>query len=107
MTAPQGRRVRNEADARACLAAVQRSGLALYGWCKANQMDYAVLYRWRLRLKAAPSTELRLLEVVPTPTATAREKPRYTLVAGNFRVEVGDDFVDETLARLLRVACAC
>lgn len=107
MTAPQGRRVQDEADASACLTAAERSGLTLYGWCKANQMDYAVLYRWRRRLNPAPSTELRLLEVVPPPTATAREKPRYTLVAGNFRLEVGDDFVDETLLRLLRLASAC
>lgn len=107
MAAPQGRRVQDEADARACLAAAECSGLTLYAWCKANQMDYAVLYRWRRRLNPAPSTELRLLEVVSPPTVTAREKPRYTVVTGNFRVEVGEDFVDETLVRLLRVASAC
>ena len=67
-------------------------------------MDYATLYRWRLRLCGTPT--LRLLEVVPPPAAS-REKPRYTLRVGTVQVEVGDDFVEETLARLLRVAAAC
>ena len=106
MTLPQGRRVQNEADARACLTAVQDSGLALYGWCKANQMDYAVLYRWQRRLNGRPSAELHLVEVTPAPVGGSPKNPRYTLLAGNIRVEVGDDFVEETLARLLRVACA-
>ena len=45
-----GRRVRDEADARACLAAMDASGMKLYGWARANGVAVRSLGRWRERV---------------------------------------------------------
>ena len=46
-TRSEGRLITDEADARACLDALERSGLTLFGWAKQNGVAPAQLYRWR------------------------------------------------------------
>lgn len=118
------RRIRDEADARACLAAVEASGMRLYPWARANGIAVRSLGRWRERVavidaqamrEAARSSratrgalpEPRLIEVTVTPPRESAPVARYDIVVGRFRVVVGDEFADATLARLLRVVASC
>lgn len=129
------RRIRDEADARVCLAAVDASGMRLYGWARANGVAVRSLGRWRERVALidaqrarakdaarsrrsvsiaearrlpADTMELPRLVEVTVPTAPAAPRAsRYEIVAGRFRVVVGDDFAEATLARLLRVVASC
>ena len=43
----EGRPISDEADARACLAAMTASGTTLFAWARANGVASAHLYRWR------------------------------------------------------------
>jgi hypothetical protein len=65
--------------------------------------------RWRERLAASTGTAEvpRLVEVTVPVALKADASARYDVVVGRFRVVVGDDFADATLARLLRVVAAC
>ncbi len=113
------RRVRDEADARSCLASVEASGMTLYPWARANGVAVRSLGRWRERValidartqREAPRSkrvklpEPRLVEVTVTPREPA--PVRDDVVVGRFRVVVGDDFAESTLARLLRVVASC
>lgn len=160
------RRIRDETDARASLAAVEASGMRLYGWarengvavrslgrwrerialidaqakrgtrergamraeeaqqllsewehgggplavfCREKGVSSDALYRWRERLAASTGTPEvpRLVEVTVPAASKAEAAARYDVVVGRFRVVVGDDFADATLARLLRVVTSC
>ena len=96
-----GRRIRDEADARACLAAVEASGLGRAEWARREGIDARSLNVWRMNLsrKRAPA---RLVELVPTVRAA-----RYVVRCGHLEVEIGDDFNEATLFRLLQVVAAC
>lgn len=122
MSLKSGRTVKDAEDARACLAAAASTGMTLYGWCSANNVASSGLYQWRKRLAARPGGEPRFVEVTaaaPTapaavtevriapPVASSADRTIYEVHLGDCRVVVGDDFRDETLARLLRVARAC
>lgn len=96
------RKVRDEADARACLGAVSRSGRTLKAWANENGVDGRSLHMWQLNLERSEDHEvppLRLVELVPTP----RPMARYTIRVGEVEVEVDDSFQDATLRRLLAV----
>lgn len=118
------RRVRDEADARACLAAVEVSGMGLYPWARANGVAVRSLGRWRERVAVIDAQarreaersrratggalpEPRLVEVTVMRPREPVPVPRYDVVVGPYRVVVGDDFADATLARLLRVVASC
>lgn len=116
------RRVRDEADARSCLAAVEASGMTLYPWARANGVAVRSLGRWRERValidaqtQREASRSKRVKSGLPEPrlvevTVTPPREPapvRYDVVVGRFRVVVGDDFAESTLARLLRVVASC
>jgi len=96
------RKVRDEADARACLADVERSGRTLKEWANANAVDGRSLHIWRVNLERWRATSpclLRLVELVAQPRAAAR----YVVRLGDVSVEVDDSFDDHTLRRLLAV----
>lgn len=123
-----GRRLKDEADARACLAAASAARVSPHVWAGMNGVATRSLSQWRRRIEVldgqaarekdgrrvgtvratATSASLpRLVEVAlgspPIPASTAR----YVVVAGRYRVLVGEDFTEETLARLLRVVVSC
>lgn len=100
MSRPARRKVADEAEARALLAQQEASGLSLSAWCKAEGIDGRSLGGWR-----AWFTPLGLVELgVPAPPVSAAV---YRVVLGDARVEVGDDFQEATLARLLAVVRQC
>ena len=129
------RRIRDEADARVCLAAVDASGMRLYGWARANGIAVRSLGRWRervalidaqrarakasararrsvpgaaaRRLPAHTMEAPRLVEVTVSTPQAAPGAARYDIVVGRYRVVVGDDFAEKTLSRLLRMVASC
>jgi hypothetical protein len=79
-------------------------------WARRHGVDGRSLHAWHRNLSrraAAPSrTEPRLVELVRT-SPPPRSTRRYLVHFGEGSVEVGDDFDDETLRRLLEVVRAC
>lgn len=104
------RKVRDEEEARAAIAAVAASGLPRRRWARDHGIDPRSLNAWRLNLerrarRGAELPALRLLDV--TPALVLRAAPVYAVSVGDARVEVGDDFASDTLRRILEVVRSC
>jgi transposase-like protein len=103
------RKVRDARDARACLAAAAKSGMARPAWAAAHGVDPRSLNAWRINLgRAARSTApspVSLVEYVPT--ALPAESARYRVLCGALAVEVDAAFDAEVLRRLLAVVASC
>lgn len=108
-----GRRVRDEADARACLDAVTLSGLTSREWARSNGVDGRSLQAWRLNLARRrspqstaprPTSPPRLVELLPRPAPVT---PVYVIHVGELRVEVRGDFEADALRRLVQALAAC
>ncbi len=104
------RKIADEKDARACLAAVARSGETLKAWTRRHGVDGRSLHSWKRNLArrtASPSaTKPRLVELVPV-ARTSPPMRRYVVRMGEASVEVGDDFDAGTLRRIIEVLRAC
>lgn len=105
------RKVRDEDDAWELLDAWKESGFALSDFCGRRGINARSLNCWRLNLGVGDEVEaesepepLRLVEVVGAQPA---RKAEYRLSIGEVVIEVDDDFREDTLVRLLRVAAAC
>jgi hypothetical protein len=107
---------------------VAAAGIKATEWTRANGIDGRSLNAWRMNLarrdacasaqkrrrpRPAPGSSMRgLVELVPTrlaasiPAATT-DPGRYVLQVGGVRIELGDDFAEATLRRLLEVLRSC
>lgn len=96
------RKVRDEVEARAALAAAKSSGLPRRMWARQHGLDPRSLHAWQLNLSRQQPADLplRLVEL-----HVAQAGPVYTLIVGDVRLEVSDDFREDTLRRLLGVLC--
>jgi len=104
------RKIEGARDASACVKAARVAGLSLGAWARRHGVDGRSLHAWSVNLTRSPSaTDIvvkpRLIELVPT--AAPRGPARYVVRVGDAMIEVGDDFQDETLARVVRVLRAC
>ena len=104
------RKIWGERDARACVKAAKAAGLSLGAWARGHGVDGRSLHAWSVNLaRTSPSsaaiTKPTLIELVPTPSP--RVGSRFVVHLGDAAIEVGDDFQDETLARIMRVLRAC
>ncbi len=103
-----GRKIKDESDAWTCLAAVEDSGLSRRAWARANGVDARSLHCWWLalgrRVEDAEPAPMHLVELVPAPSTLT---PALMIRAGPFEVEVGTDFDDGALLRVLRVVLEC
>ena len=103
------RKIRDEADAKACLAAVRAAGGDRLAWSHANGVDARSLNAWRVVLERRAASKRRaaaapkLIELVPSSRATAR----YVLDVGIARVEFDDSCSADTLQRVVRALRAC
>ena len=110
------RKIRNEDDARRCLAAAETSGRPRAAWAREHGVDPRSLHAWHVNLTrwprvtgipgtVPPAKSLRLVELVAAkPCAPAA----YRVRCGVFEVEVVGDIDEERLGRLLRVmASSC
>lgn len=101
------RKIVDARDARACVRAARAAGLSLGAWARQHGVDGRSLHAWSVNLGLGASSRVkpRLIELVPTtaPVVAAR----YVVRVGDTAIEFGDDFHDETLARVVRVLRAC
>lgn len=100
-----GRKIEGEAEARRCLAAVESSALSLADWARAEGIDGRSLNIWRVILTRGGATRPspRLVELIPSAARAVGVVVR----CGPFSVEVGDDFDQDALHRVLQVVAAC
>ena len=109
------RKIRNEDDARACLALLEASGSDAGAWAREHGVDGRSLHAWRINLGRAGTKSARgggksrarrprLVELVP---AAATRSARYVVRMGDVEVELDDAFREETLRRLVMVLRAC
>jgi hypothetical protein len=109
------RKIADEADARKCLAAVARSGGDLGAWTRAHGVDGRSLNLWKLNLERRPrrasarpeSKALTVVELVPDRGAPVVLGARYALEVAGVRLELGDDFQEDAVRRLVRVLRSC
>jgi hypothetical protein len=102
-----GRRVRDERDARSCLEAVEASGMGRAEWARAHGVEPRSLNAWRVNLERGVRGKRGrgLLELVPAGRPDA--PTTYIVRCGPFSVEVGKDFDERALGRLLTVVAGC
>ena len=106
-----GRRILNETEARRCLGAARSSGRGeLATWARAHGIDGRSLNAWRVNLerrgKPARRVGPRLVELVPAIAADSSSS-RYVLHIGSVELELGDDFNEQTLRRLVGLLKSC
>lgn len=107
-----GRKIRDAADARACLRAMNAAGggVSRARWAREHGIDGRSLSAWRINLgRAAPAlrqSRARLVELVATPAASSTPV-RYVVQCGKLAVEVDERFDEATLRRLLQVVASC
>lgn len=107
-----GRRIFNEQDARRCLAAVKLSRADLATWARAHGVDGRSLNLWQVNLsrRGAPSPRavkpVQLVELVP---AVPRNVPRapYVLHVDGVELEIGEEFNEQSLRRLVGLLKSC
>ena len=107
-----GRKIRDERDARRCIAAAQAAGLDRSKWARQHGIDGRSLFGWSRKLKHGDkSRKIKngkqrngLVELVPSSSSA---EGRYVIRCGKLAVELDEHFDEATLARLLRVIAAC
>ena len=99
-----GRKIRDAAEARSCLARAERSGLERAEWAREHGIDGRSLQAWRLNLSRQAPRRPRFIELVPPAPV---ERARYVVRVGGHAVEVDERFDDATLRRLLSVVASC
>lgn len=105
-----GRKILDEADARACLDAALASSLSRAEWARAHGIDARSLNAWRLNLdrKTAVPRPLEFVELVSTGVTPARrEAVSLRVYRDDLVVEVPVGFDEDHLLRVLRVVAAC
>ena len=103
------RKIRDERDARRCLAAAKESGLTRAAWARQHGVDGRSLYAWARNLERKDTTtgsrsQRGMVELVPGAEPAGS---RYVIRCGQLALEVDEDFNEATVARLLKVITAC
>lgn len=106
-----GRRIFNEQDARRCLAAARSSRGGLAAWARGHGVDGRSLNAWRVNLERRGTTRVRamapkLVELVPVAPRVVPRGP-YVLHVGSVELEVGGDFDEPSLRRLVGLLKSC
>jgi hypothetical protein len=106
-----GRKVRNEQDARRCLTAVKASGRELGDWAREHGVDGRSLNLWRVNLKRRgvfrARTSPRLVELVVARPAVVVPQAPFVLRVGGVELELGEQFDEASLRRLVGVLKSC
>jgi hypothetical protein len=108
------RKIRDEGDARECIAAVTASGLSPAEWARSAGVDGRSLRAWTLNLQRGSATKpgrtrrcksVSLVELVPA--RVSQSAARYTVRIGAHCVEVDEHFEESTLRHLLTALSSC
>ncbi len=110
-----GRKIRDESDARACLRAVEASGLERSRWARQHGVDARSLNAWRLNLarREVSTGAVTFVELVPDLDGDSWEgravdtSRTLRLEAGLYAIEIPEDFDEVHLSRVLRVVATC
>lgn len=112
------RKIRDEAEARACIAKVGESGLSSAAWARSVGIDARSLHAWTVNLARgdrgarAPTRPVRrqrrpkLVELVPRGSVPVQPQS-YVVRIGNLAVEVGGHFDATVLRRLIEALRSC
>jgi transposase-like protein len=111
-----GRKIRDEAEARDCVLAVERAGQSAGEWARAHGIDGRSLQAWKITFgrgrpsvpQPSPSPKPRtvvspLVELVPRKSV-GQVNARHV---HGVRLEFGNDVSSDTLRRVLAVLRAC
>jgi transposase-like protein len=106
-----GRKIHDEQEARRCLAAVRSSKGELAAWARAHGIDGRSLNAWRANLERGGvplqhTVGSKLVELVPAATVMSTPA-RYVLRFDRVELEVGDDFNEVSLRRLIGLLKSC
>ena len=115
------RKIKDEREARRCIAAAERAGQSFGEWAQERGIDGRSLRAWHVNLtrRGAPATHPRavrapdpirgLVEIVPvtTPARATASGARYVLEVAGARVEFGDDCSVATLRRVVEAMRSC
>lgn len=106
------RKVTDERDARACLAAAKASGQSNREWAREWGVDGRSLNAWRINLSRrstpAPPRSAKSMHLVElVPVSAPKRAPRYVVHLDQISVELGEDFEEATLHRLIAVLRSC
>ena len=99
----EARKIKNEADALACLAAARASGAGTAQWARAHGVDGRSLNAWRVNMERRGDGPEGFVEVVPGAVPGGR----YVLEVDGARLEFDDGCSSHTLRRVLDVLRAC
>ena len=104
------RKIEDEREARRCLKAAKAARLTAGEWAREHGIDGRSLNAWRINLWRSVTSlrekpRPRLVELVPAPIA--RDDARYLVRVHDVAIELGPDFDDETLVRLVRALRSC
>ena len=111
-----GRKIRDERDARRCMAKVDASGQSRSEWARKHGIDGRSLVAWGKKLKKGDKTRAKSKRVrrrkkhgglVELISGTGPATRRYVIRRGEFAIEVDEHFDEATLARLMRVLVEC
>lgn len=104
-----GRRISTEQEARRCLAAAGAARDGLAAWARSHGVDGRSLNAWRVNLERRslprPHAAPKLIELVPATAAVS--SARYVLHIDGVGLELGDDFNEQTLRRLVHLLRSC
>ena len=104
-----GRKIASEEEARRCFAAAKAARTELGPWARAHDIDGRSLNAWKVNLAKRGvrrrANTARLIELVPRG---ARVSPsRYVVRVGNVVLELGDDFNEQVVRRLVALLKSC
>lgn len=106
----KGRRLRDRTEARRLLKEWELSGEPMRKWCEARGLSWGSMAQhrrfWLADQRQVQREKVDFVEVVPT-SVPGRRSARYRLFVGAGVVEVGEDFDDDTLRRLLHLMNTC
>jgi len=105
-----GRKIFNEQDARRCLAAARSSRGGLAAWALGHGVDGRSLNAWRVNLERRGVPRVRavrpkMVELVPVAPLAARVP--YVLRVGGVELELGNNFDEPSLRRLVGLLKSC
>ena len=102
------RKIDDEREARAFLKAAKLAGVSLKTWARTHGIDGRSLNAWRINLERGAAripAPVRLVELVPSPET--RSGGQYLVRVADASIELGEDFRDETLVRIVRALRSC
>lgn len=106
------RKIEDESDARACIAARAASGLSASEWARTEGIDGRSLRAWTNNLQrgtrpakqvSIARSKAQLVELVPSTRSLAR----YVVRVGSHTIDVDAHFDESSLRRLLSVLASC